>query len=91
MLNLDRVKELTNLLNENRELLEEFKANPQGVVENFLGENANLDEIAGVVSNLKENFSLETLTSSLDVLDTDGDGKFGLSDVINLIGKFFKK
>ena len=96
MINLDSLKELVNSLNNDNQILQNFENNPQNVVENFLGGDASLAEVSKVVSLIKENLgtiNLEAITSnlSLDVLDTDGDGKFDIGDAMNLVGKFFKK
>lgn len=96
MVDLNLLKEFVNSLNQNSKTREDFKQNPEDVVQNFLGNDINSAEISKIISFLQGNLgniNLQNMISNLNLnsFDTDGDGKFDLKDVANLAGKFFKK
>ena len=102
MLDVNSLTNLINSLKDDTNLQDNFTQNPISIIEKFLGKDLPGEQINSIVNQLSGNLnSLDSLNSSnlvqnilagnLDSFDVDGDGKFGMSDVMGIAGKFLKK
>lgn len=99
MLDANNLSNLINSLKDDSNLQNIFTQNPISIIEKFLGKDLPDEQVSSIINQLSGN--LDGLNSSnlvqnilggnLDSFDVDSDGKFGMSDIIGIADKFFKK